>query len=694
MNRPLLTFLLLSGIALTASAAPVSEQQSFRRTDAVAPRGKVTKAQPRSSFKYIEPVPDADGAASAKIIHRAPDDGREYKTILLENFDAFTDGTETEPDYSRYWNDSMGYIDDSKTEMPGWQGSGIRSAGGNICIDLVPYTDPEGTTYEYGGYLTTPSLDLSKAQGETYLSFRARSIDTDPGYITISWTYPYEEGGQVTSVVYDGWALYENIRLDNCTEDCQITIEGLSSRLIIDWIKIEKFKPEIEAPEILKWTDYDDSGEYVTFTPHWMPSEGAEQYELHVFRYYDDGVQRKKVVKETKLTDTSFHIGESYKLDKQYTYYYYVIAKSSTFKSEESSVACVFDVMTPEVGEVTNNTQAGFRANWMPVNNACGYGYFNYLTHTAVRDEAFDVINENFDRIEHPDATIDNPFVSIIGLDDLDDVPISRANWRLYEGAYLNGAIGMHNRMIGDDLYNGQLVSPTMILAGSDKKLTFTADFISKTGTRPIVFLYCPVTDPVTGKTDWGVVDSKEISDITDEWTAHTVELQATSSLCILNVSLDDMTGFFFMDNMRLQQNLRTGEYVSLPYRYWESKEHDETTYLNDTPDRNLGDVYRFYVFAAREIPGSGWFTRYVTSEESETVTVPDVPIDGVRTPAGEPSKAYSLQARTLRALEDVELFRPDGTRVARISAGNSMILPAGIYLIRTPRGNAKFICK
>ncbi len=164
-------------------------------------------------------------------------------------------------------------------------------------------------------------------------------------------------------------------------------------------------------------------------------------------------------------------------------------------------------------------------------------------------------MREGFDNVAgHPEATLENPYVSIIGLDDLDELPISRANWRLYEGAYIDGAVGMHNRFVGEVLYNGQLVSPTMVLGASDRVVTVSADFASATGTRPIVFLYCPVQDPQTGKTSWQVVDRKEISDITKDFVRHTVRLKATSSLCILNISLDDNNGFFFLDNLEISR--------------------------------------------------------------------------------------------------------------------------------------------
>ena len=95
-------------------------------------------------------------------------------------------------------------------------------------------------------------------------------------------------------------------------------------------------------------------------------------------------------------------------------------------------------------------------------------------------------MREGFDNVAgHPEATLENPYVSIIGLDDLDELPISRANWRLYEGAYIDGAVGMHNRFVGEDLYNGQLVSPTMVPGASDRVVTVSADFASATRRAP-----------------------------------------------------------------------------------------------------------------------------------------------------------------------------------------------------------------
>ena len=82
----------------------------------------------------------------------------------------------------------------------------------------------------------------------------------------------------------------------------------------------------------------------------------AEQYELHVYRYYEDGVTTKKVVKETKLTDTRFDVTEEHKLDKQYTYYYYVVAKNRNFTSEPSGRVMVYDVVSPEITGVSDHS--------------------------------------------------------------------------------------------------------------------------------------------------------------------------------------------------------------------------------------------------------------------------------------------------------------------------------------------------
>lgn len=665
---------------------------TFRTTVPDGIRGAKGSATLQNPVKFIEPRMDNDSAGSRR---NAPDDGREYRTILFEDFDKLTYGTAEEPEMSFLLNTSSGYVDPKWTEMPGWEGSGLRSAGGNLLIDMVNYSYGDGSSYAYGGYLVTPELDLSKDYGTTYLSFRARSLGTEPGYIYITWDYPYEEGGQITSILYDGWATYENIVLDNCPSGCTITIQAPSSRMLIDWIKIEKFKPELEAPEVLKWKDYDDSGQYVHFTPRWEPVEGAQKYELHVYRYYDDGVSTKKVVKETNLTSTEFAITDKQKLDKNYTYYYYVIAKNDNYTSEESSRVMVYDVMTPEIVGVENNTQHGFTALWNPVNNACGYGYFNGLTHTAQNDGTYYVMRENFDAVVRPEtATMTNPDISIIGLDDMDELPMSRANWRLYEGAYIDGAIGMHNRLIGDELYNGQLVSPTMILGASDRKVRVSADFASPSGTRPIIFLFCPVRNPETGITSWQEVDRHEISDITSEFTHHEVELQATSSLCIVNISLDDMNGFFFLDNLDISQYLLQNEYVAVPYTYTETHDHDDTGFYDRTPDRMPGDVYRFYVYAARELPGSSWFVRYVTSEVSDSYTVPDVEFVGTEGVRATGAATVSINARKVTALADVAIYSADGTRAAALSCGQSAILSAGIYVARSQQGVLKFIIK
>ena len=122
----------------------------------------------------------------------APDDGREYRTLLYEDFSRMTAGTDSTPDYSLLLNNSTGTILPEYTEIPGWGGSGIRSAGGNVCVDwwnTRPQTAPTNTGVHHHS-----AARPEQGRRDHIPQFPSRSIDTAPGNLYITWTYPYEEG--------------------------------------------------------------------------------------------------------------------------------------------------------------------------------------------------------------------------------------------------------------------------------------------------------------------------------------------------------------------------------------------------------------------------------------------------------------------------------------------------------------------
>lgn len=683
--------LLALAVALTAGTAYATDFKTGDKAPKPLREHKsgVRHARPEAQPLFY-PILEGSPEAASSVRRVAPPEGTEMVTILAEDFSKFTAGSENEPDPTDIV-DGYGYIPNEYTDAPNWQGQAIRQAGGMCMIDWFDYTSIDGQLYTLPGYLATPVTDLTLNYGKTYLSFRARSLEPEGGTITISWTYPYGSddddtpGGTVTWGMYGQWGRYEYIELTNCTSDCQIEISSYSSHVLIDDIRIEKVKPAVYPPVVRRWTNYDDSGEYTTFRANWDHVEGADSYEFHVFRYYDDGIMTKKVVKELNVKDNYFDVTEKNKLDKTYTYYYYVRAKSNGVLSEESAVAQVFDVMTPEITNVYDVTADGYTVDWNPVYNADGYGFFAFLKHNALEDETYCFMNEDFSTIKSS-GTIYNPDVSIIGQDYLDDFAISRANWMLYEGAYIDGAIGMHVYTLSNgDRYYGELDSPIMVLAGSDRKITVTADYASPDGVEPVIFLACPVNG------QWQFVDSVTIKDITAEWSTRTATLTATSSLCKLAISLDDVSGnYYFLDNLKLSQNLKKGEYVSLPYTYTEF-DADQRSYREDTSDHVNGDTYSCSMFAARKIPGSSWFTRYVTSEESEYYDVPEVFVEnGLRSVAATADKGFKVHGNMLTATADTRVYTASGVLYKVVPAGSSAQLPAGLWLLSSGKGSSK----
>ena len=96
-------------------------------------------------------------------------EGPEVVSILEENFNAFTEGSETAPASTDI---SSGYTGKLKTTLTGWSGSKVYEAGGSLKIGD-------------NGYLQTANTNMSANGGNLKITFRVKAIDTTGGAIQL-----------------------------------------------------------------------------------------------------------------------------------------------------------------------------------------------------------------------------------------------------------------------------------------------------------------------------------------------------------------------------------------------------------------------------------------------------------------------------------------------------------------------------
>lgn len=140
--------------------------------------------------------------------------------ILTENFTGFNVGSHTTPSTSDV-SSSL----DQRTSVPGWSGSLIYPAGGEIKIGTSSTT----------GWIETPSLDLSQNGGSFSVSFALARWPGDATTVQV-----YLNGAPIGNVLSPGDD-FQEIRINNTdgTSSSKIRILGLTKRFYIDNFSIE-----------------------------------------------------------------------------------------------------------------------------------------------------------------------------------------------------------------------------------------------------------------------------------------------------------------------------------------------------------------------------------------------------------------------------------------------------------------------
>jgi len=143
-------------------------------------------------------------------------DGASGQTILLsEDFSGFTTGSHTTP--STF--DASSVLD-QKTCIPGWHGSLIYSAGGEIKIG----------TGSSSGWIETPPLDLSANTGIFTLSFSIARWQSDATTVQV-----YVDGmikGDIITPV-EAWSKI-TMALTGGTTSSRIKVQGVTKRFFVD----------------------------------------------------------------------------------------------------------------------------------------------------------------------------------------------------------------------------------------------------------------------------------------------------------------------------------------------------------------------------------------------------------------------------------------------------------------------------
>ncbi len=203
-----------------------------------------------------------------------------WNTMLEENFEYMTDGTDSVPGVE-ISDDSSWEIPDQYFHTPGWTGEGIYQAGG--CVALA-YPG-------FGGVLNTP---LGKYKGRLKISFRAKSIAKRRQAVSIvlcrgGIVDPQMAGDNYEWVNFntaDGWTDYElettnYYDQDNCF--LQINAGSYDDGIIIDDLQIEEDQNFVGVPQKPNVSHFTHEG----FTATWNAVDNTDQYLLNLYKLQD-----------------------------------------------------------------------------------------------------------------------------------------------------------------------------------------------------------------------------------------------------------------------------------------------------------------------------------------------------------------------------------------------------------------------
>lgn len=270
-------------ISAVVSSADISAQTVFNLNE-------VQKSEAGSTQSKLLAMPGERHSSYSPVIPLRTDENERLRVIVEEDFSAWTDGSEEEPDTVNVVSlSNPPYIDNSMMHQPGWSGLALFQAGG-----VVAMTDLGG------GAINTPLGDYS---GELTISFRVKSISQKASIIVSVckgdiW-FP-EPAGEFTEVsktfnvsADDGWQELTfkctNIYSDN---DGFIQINVPYRQVFMDDIKVtSELTDFIAAPEVKAATDFKIDG----FTANWGTVSFAEHYELSVYQEVEEDGEEMEI---------------------------------------------------------------------------------------------------------------------------------------------------------------------------------------------------------------------------------------------------------------------------------------------------------------------------------------------------------------------------------------------------------------
>ena len=496
------------------------------------------------------------------------------------------------------------------------------------------------------------------------------------------------------------------------------TIESADTPLPIKdfkfWVKPSNMDDEYYAYSLLQVSIYSQSGwEIIANLPnYWMNGEGGayvfgpDAVGQGVSRIKLEYLQKGDAAVEFIVTDfdINYETGDEKvpfidgkELDGETTtyvvegltpeknYYYTVQAAIDDLVSEESYPQWVDGIvgLAPVALEATNVTENSFTACWEALPHATTYTVTVQQLTTAKEDMAdVTVIEENFDKITW--GTLEDPGYDFISPYDFGANGMANANWQATQPRWIEGMAGSAGTSWWGSA--GIVASPALTLTndGGEFDVEFTA---LSTVDNDVIF--CMVLDNIDATE---ALDSQQLQLGAAAEKGTTKVHFGPSDVNRKNVMVAFMSKsgeMFFVDDIRVSQNLRAGEAVVSTYV---SEDTSETSF--NFSGLSSGSDYSYTVLGSTNKD----FTAYVSESSNEILVKIATGVEKV----GDAVFSYATADGAviisgLNGGETVQLFDLQGRMIANVKArASELTLNAaqGLYLLRVDGKTVKVMVK
>lgn len=279
--RQKITFFLIACLC-TLVAMTAAKKIGPDKLKGIAPTSQVATVKANKAVKKFKKSKRAKFQAR-KGIKALPKEEETWESLLSENFNTLTEGSEAAPGSSIFDEDGL-VIEGLLPSSDDWEGWACYQAGGELYVGTYEAEDEEtGEPFDDPGFLTSPYLDLTGLGmgGKVKISVKAKSAAASDKYYIVLVDDLTEEYQYVEESITSSWKTIEGVFDVAAGEDYLVQIYALSSPCFVDDFEISfaASKTAPAAPLATEATEITSTG----FLANWKDAAGAESYLVNVF---------------------------------------------------------------------------------------------------------------------------------------------------------------------------------------------------------------------------------------------------------------------------------------------------------------------------------------------------------------------------------------------------------------------------